>query len=443
MKFCTKCGAQITEGTKFCMSCGNPLPVDASGAAATAVVKKPINKKLLKKIIIGAVAVLVVVLVVVGVIFGIKALKKYKMDPTKYMKVEITGFDEKGVAKASFDPEFYSKFAGLIDKDLADELDDDKMTYEKAAKIFEDSDNDNLAELFDSLEIKLDKDSELKNGDKVKATLEYDEDAAKACKIVFTKTEIEVEVKDLEEIKEIDPFKGVTITWSGTAPNVRVAYKADGDFPDGIKFSYTFKDGKTSGFNVGDEVVLELKNFTDKQEKELLEKGYEVTKKSMKVTIDKADSYVTKLSDISADNIKVVADAGKEVVTKKFAPNAKIVADAEGPVYVGSALIKSPTSTTTTNLYIVYSMKCKVDAEGYGEYTMYYVTRAYSLLNKADGTFEYKLATSINYNKSEYLDDNLKVYSVYGFKNIEDVKTYLGSMANKNSYDIEFGEGLN
>ena len=37
MAFCAKCGAQLTEGTSFCASCGTPVGSAAGGPAAPAV----------------------------------------------------------------------------------------------------------------------------------------------------------------------------------------------------------------------------------------------------------------------------------------------------------------------------------------------------------------------------------------------------------------------
>lgn len=65
------------------------------------------------------------------------------------------------------------------------------------------------------LKVKFDKEENLKNGDTVKCTVQYDEDLLKDNNIKLTNTEFEVTVKGLEEGQAIDFFDGVNVTFSG------------------------------------------------------------------------------------------------------------------------------------------------------------------------------------------------------------------------------------
>ena len=90
-RYCAKCGAEVTEGSKFCKSCGAPVGDTQQGTTNQKVQAKTVstNRKSGKKapMVIGIIAVIVVVLAGVG----IKNVATSVPDYEKPLKYEIDG----------------------------------------------------------------------------------------------------------------------------------------------------------------------------------------------------------------------------------------------------------------------------------------------------------------------------------------------------------------
>ena len=93
-RYCAKCGAEITEGSKFCKSCGASVGHTQEGTVNQKVSVKaaPVNRKSRKKspLVIGIIAVIAVVLVGVG----IKNVATSVPDYEKPLKYEIDGINK-------------------------------------------------------------------------------------------------------------------------------------------------------------------------------------------------------------------------------------------------------------------------------------------------------------------------------------------------------------
>lgn len=171
-KFCGKCGAELKEGSKFCISCGAPVPQAGAqgnaapqgntqgfyqqgtanaqgGYAGTSAVKKPVAWKP-----IAAIAAVVVVLAVV--LFGVFGTKGYEK-PIKYMEKGINEGDIKTFAKAfpdgveglvSYLPDDLSEIFPGYDVKL-DIVDKEKLEKGEMAVILSDEYNVSASELKD------------------------------------------------------------------------------------------------------------------------------------------------------------------------------------------------------------------------------------------------------------------------------------------------------
>ena len=92
-----------------------------------------------------------------------------------------------------------------------------------------------------AIKIKASKTEGLKNGDKVKITVEYDEDNLKEANVKLTNTEFEVEVKGLDEAETIDPFEGVNVTFEGYEGDVNVNVDTESaKYRDLVSYDYDY-----------------------------------------------------------------------------------------------------------------------------------------------------------------------------------------------------------
>ena len=93
-RYCAKCGAEVTEGSKFCKSCGAPVGDTQQGTTNQKVQAKTVstNRKSGKKapMVIGIIAVIVVVLAGVGIKNAATSVPDYE----KPLKYEIDGINK-------------------------------------------------------------------------------------------------------------------------------------------------------------------------------------------------------------------------------------------------------------------------------------------------------------------------------------------------------------
>ncbi len=119
MAFCKYCGAELSEGAKFCIKCAAPV----EGEAAP-VVKKPMNTKLFG-IVAGAVAAVVLVVILIVVLAGGNVHGSAQDVAEAYLEARYD-FDAEGMLECY--PDFVlEEIADREDCDvdeLADEMED-------------------------------------------------------------------------------------------------------------------------------------------------------------------------------------------------------------------------------------------------------------------------------------------------------------------------------
>jgi uncharacterized membrane protein YvbJ len=71
LAFCTNCGAQLAEGTKFCYDCGAAVATGSGTTIPLITETKPKSRQLLKRLGIGILIVFVVLFIAVlaGVLY--------------------------------------------------------------------------------------------------------------------------------------------------------------------------------------------------------------------------------------------------------------------------------------------------------------------------------------------------------------------------------------
>ena len=252
-----------------------------------------------------AIPLIALVVLIVAIIVIVNITKYQRIDAKDLFKFEFEGIDGHGTVTGelnSYDPYVYklsSAKSGLsalgdaagIDTDDLDDLDDlyDSLGEEsskngdKVSPYF----SLNEKELLDAwtkadtrdeayekvnallktnksgkyyIKANFDKKKNLKNGDKVKVTVTYDEEYLKEYNIKLTDTEFEITVKNLEKGKKYDPFDKdiISVTFEGIDGNGRMDYTLN---DDDYYFSYDYD--KYSGLSNGDEVEFTATCYAD------------------------------------------------------------------------------------------------------------------------------------------------------------------------------------
>lgn len=379
---CSKCNAPLETGALFCGNCGTkveqPQPMNQMNqnpyaAQAAPAPKKPFDKKILAAIIAAAAVFLIAIIVIIMIVTG-----KKKMDLQDYTTVKFDGYQTVGTAEIEFD---WSKFH----KDLKDK-----------AKGMEDSgDINSLEDIADGLSnigaygklinvtFALDKSAGLSNGDVVKVKFTYDNEAASEYGIKYVGEEIEYEVEGLKEIKEIDPFKDITLKYSGTAPDVSAEVVNDSS-EEAVKNLY-FNMDKSNGLAEGDIVTVSVDTDADSFMEEY---GAKLTSTSKEFKVDKVDTYITSAAFIGETLLADMQEQTEDVIDA-YAAEHKDQIKISKVAYKGSYFLteKSTDHWGEHNfIYMVYTAKVTSKEKNFKAQTIYLPVKFSNLIKYADGT---------------------------------------------------------
>ncbi|MBR1765300.1 MAG: hypothetical protein IJ746_07900 [Ruminococcus sp.] len=246
-------------------------PAKAGGGAAAVISKYKLP------IIIAAV---VIVLAVAGIIVFKQLTKYQKIDSKDLFAVKFSGLDGQGTAVA---------YLNCYDADPnIDKYDDD---FDKDAQDYSDyfsDDNKDLLKAFDKagdksdakkmrkallkqksgkyvLKLKLSETKDLKNGDKITCTVDYDEDELKEANIKLENTEFEVEVEGLIVAEELDMFNGFNYSFSGIDESGTMTYDStNADLPF-ISYVCYYTSGLKNGDSVSVSAEIDFSQVENKQ----------------------------------------------------------------------------------------------------------------------------------------------------------------------------------
>lgn len=354
MSFCGKCGAENDSNAKFCKKCGAPLvqatveeqsnpkvvPANNPVKPNDSVVENSISntgKKISTKVVAGICALGVIV--IVGIFFVLNA--KPTININKYLKVESEGYDGYGNVQVS------------VDWDAIAEKYGSKLEYTKKAK----SEYSELLGLMtpveavkESVNVELDTNSKLSNGDEIKYTIAVDDELEDYIKCNIKYEDGTYTVSGLSEVGKFDAFADVSVTFSGIAPNgsAEISYS-------GSELSeYDFSLDNNYGLSNGDKIVVSINEDKIENCAELYGKVPETSEKEY--TVEGLDSYVTKISEITDEALASMKSQAEDAY---YAHAAKSFGDGEslqGLTYLGNYLLteKSDSYGTYNYLYMVY-----------------------------------------------------------------------------------------
>lgn len=242
---------------------------------------------------IGLPLLVLIVLIIVRILTLKSDTSKDGFSPIKYVSVTFEGFDSVATASASVDREGLKK--ELIDDDMS-------QTEIELRQDF-----------IESVVCTLDKNSKLSTGDKVKATVSYNENLAKKLGLDVGSVSQMFTVSNLEEGVKIDAFKDVQIITSGTSPHMYVTYSNQSE-DDYIK-SLTYSIDKKSNLAIGDTITITC----EADENNARSRGYYFDTLTMTYTIEKADRYVTSLEEVPSDVVEQIKREAVEVIKQLVA----------------------------------------------------------------------------------------------------------------------------
>ncbi|MCR4782736.1 MAG: zinc-ribbon domain-containing protein [Lachnospiraceae bacterium] len=396
--FCPNCGSKLEDGVKFCPSCGNKIsaneekpveqptenntveqsteqPVEQK-VEATQPVQNDVNNNTYqnpnpgygesasvnttnngnnvnnilkdKRVIAGIVAAVVVV---VGLLFFF--LKPTTVNLDKYIMIESEGYNSVGTAKATFNKAAFAEdYRGKIKINK-------KALREEASLVSElekygismDPSDGVVLEMFEasvSNAGKLDKTSELKNGDTV--TYDWsklDKSKIERCfKVKIKAKGVSHKVSGLEKVKTKDIFKGVSVKFYGRSGHGygRVS---------GAPYNYYLKIEDNSNLKNGDTVTVEVESNNLKQ---FIKRNGFAPKKSKKTfKVSGLTEYISDLKKLNDKQIESIKKQTEEYMTASFAKSSNLVSGSDGK-YLGMYLQKRKDSDyDSSTLYVVYS----------------------------------------------------------------------------------------
>lgn len=319
-KKCTNCGATLAADAVFCGSCGTKQEAVATvetvetvenngGATESGFSLSDANVKKYVPLIGIGLAVIAVIIIAIAVVTSLT--KWTKIDPSDICRVQFSGVNEYGEAEVffAFDEKttFYLTSIARYEEDFSnqdavkalsrmdiddieDYLEESDVSDEDLEKYFEDKDlkvsdfvsldEDTLLDafekakdedealemrdaIFDGVEFKLaDKklNGKLKNGDKIKIKVEYDEDDLKDANIKLTCDEFEVTVEGLVDAEELDVLKDVKFNFEGTDGNGSFSVNRD-DCSDFIKDNFGLNYDYRYDLKNGDKIKVTVNYY--------------------------------------------------------------------------------------------------------------------------------------------------------------------------------------
>lgn len=305
--FCPNCGSENEANARVCSKCGTPLGVEVSP------VKKPTMSKKTMGILAGGAIVVVVLLFML-----INSMNTINLN--KYLIFEQSGVNGYGKVSIYFDDEKFvedngSKFklskAGKkqLSKDLG-------FDTKELAEYLEDYTGDYIADSFIlyGVDVDYDHSASFSNGDTVEYTIELDEDELKYldCKIKYKGGTYKF--KDLEEVKTMDYFENLEVSFDGISPNGGSIHFDTSNIPSELsKISYTIENAEYNRMSNGDVFTVVLDDISIQNNVE--KNGYAPSEKTKEFTVSGLKELVTEVGQLNDDAINYMIGEAEDYMT--------------------------------------------------------------------------------------------------------------------------------
>ena len=253
-----------------------------------------------------------------------------------------------------------------------------------------------------AISLTVDKSSELSNGDTITIDADYDEDKVEAADVIIKFDSYEVEVEDLESVKEVDIFDSVELKFIGLDGNASV--DVENTSKDSHVKDLWISASPSYNLSVGDEITLSIDEYYQTFYLENYGIKIKETTKEYTVTKDDVDTYITKIEDINDDMMATVKDNAVEEIKSSYSYSSNKLSNIE---YAGAYLVYTKEdykAKTYNELYAVYTATITFNDKDLKPATIYLPVKMGSVINRSDGKQE--------------LDTSW--FSLKGYSNVED-----------------------
>ncbi len=210
----------------------------------------------------------------------------------EYVNFELTGYEGHGRLDLIMKDSIYdgiNKILGYKTEDLQKEDVISRINY--------------ATEAMKTIHIRLNKSEKLSNGDKVTASVIYDEELMDKAKLKLSTNKIEYEVKGLKEVKVIDPFKDLTLDYFGFSPELTLNIKND-KIPEECRSLILYRiegeDEKRKKVKNGDSIVVVAEYNKDI----INDKGYIINKNKKTYKVEGEPEFIRSITKKDIDAIK-------------------------------------------------------------------------------------------------------------------------------------------
>lgn len=466
---CKKCEEVITEESKFCGSCGEPVDKEVQSESEVVNEPTPVKdedesgesfsikdvltdeqkeaaKEAAKEVADTAKIVAKEVSVVAkdtakeaakeaAVVAKDVTEKVKKMPPKKLamlgagavalIVLAMTMFGEKTIDVTEF---VSAEFSGYEDAGrVGISLDE----YVLIDEIFANMKNSNVDssyyvyEAIDAITLKFDVPDELDNGDKVKVEVIVNEDRIKNLGVKLKGGDMTFKAEGLEEVEDIDPFDYITVEFTGISPNINATIKYDTE-SNARMSAVRGQLSKTSGIVVGEELVLTLNDVEESQTKK---NGYvlEETEKTFKC--ENVDKYVESVDEIDEKYTAKFEEVASDELEAYFVSNDLAY---NGLKYEGMYVLTAKENNWRMGLvYVVLSAEISSDSKGIASTKLYFPMEMQDVVLTAEGEYIYNNSATLPAKESGIA---LGWSSVVGYADVDYMYQKIVT-ANKNLYN--------
>ena len=248
-------------------------------------VKKTKEKKKSKALLFIILGVVLLGLAAAAIWFFFLRHPKSDIALSKYISADFSGIDGYGSISAYLDYDALQKdiwtAMGHSEADM-----DDAKNQKDLAMVYQFT-----GELYADISQK----TGLKNGDKVKVSIDVPQPIPEELRINVTDSEKEFTVEGLQDVKMFDPFEGIEVTFRGMEPFVKADYARVKN--DDLYYYVDFELDKVSGLSAGDTVTVTATYNEDF----LREMGYAVSSSSKTYTATSEGAYILDASRLSPE----------------------------------------------------------------------------------------------------------------------------------------------
>lgn len=424
-KFCTKCGSNNEANASFCTKCGAPMSAETNAPPKSNVMDILKSKTFLG--IVGAMVLLVLVIIIVKI-------QPKKINVEDFIEISYSGYDGYASAKAYLnEDELYNSIMEAKGTKAKDLEDIDSLEALFSSKIL--SQYYDINKCVDTIDLEISPKDKLSNGDSITVSISYDNKIAKEQKIKFTGKKVSEEVKGLEVVTHINPYKDLTVSYSGISPNGYLDYSYDGD--TSYLSKYSFYVDKTSELRNGDIITISL-DFSDE---DTLYKGYVFTEKEKQYVVEGLDEYVENYADLSSDFLDKLKTEAQDTIYAYTASSYNKEISLDDLSYIGYAfnsLKSGPDYYGNYNeLYLIYSGMVSHSENDFTTSKVYFPIKFTDILKNGD-TLYYNMKSNILGSSSI---DNSWFYFTSGY--INPLVCYIELVeSNRDNYVIECGDGF-